>query len=532
MYNVIIADDEPVLRKGIMCFVNWDALDCKIIYEASSGLEAQEYLESNHVDIVLTDIKMPGMDGIQLTKYINEYHPRTKVIILTAYADFSYAQSAIKYNVVDFVVKTNPSEKIPEAINKAIHLINQQQENEEKIKQLENRINDNLSEICEKLLVSIINGIITDQYEINTKLKEVGIKLDNYFILMYDINSTSSECIAVSPEEQNKFLHSIKNFLSLAFKDYQHFTVIMSKDLLFTVVSFNNSHSTTCTQALLMTCNEILVMVDNFMKFTVRIGISEMHMHSQELPIAYNEAHEALSGIFYSDKNDPIYMFKNRVQLQNNTLPSYKYTDSILNSIQHGNHNTAITSLLKLFEEYKNTKVSVEQVIVSSMLLCSLCFRLLENYMPELPAYLKSELDVYKQIKESKSIQNIFNILCNAIKYISEFIASNENQYNYLVKEVNKYIRENYNKDITLQIAADYVHVNSSYLSRMYKKETGRTIIDTINNIRIDKAKVLLKDPAKKIFEVAAEVGIEDPAYFTHVFEKYTGISPKEYKSK
>jgi len=530
MYSVIIVDDEPVMRKGIVCFVNWEALDCKITFEASNGLEAKEYLESNHADIVIVDIKMPGMDGLQLTKYINENHPRTKVIILTAYADFSYAQSAIKYNVVDFVVKTNPLEKIPEAVNKAIQLIKQQYQREEKLKQLENRISHNMTEMREKLLINIINGIISDEDTINAKLKEMNIKLDNYFILVYDINDMSEDGIVSSSEERDNFLYSIKNFLSLAFKDYNHFTVIMKKDLLFTVVSFNNSHSSSCTQELLMTSNEILAMVDNYMKFTVRIGISCMHTSPKELPSAYNEAQEALLGVFYSDNNVSVYMPKNTVRHQNNTLQLHKYIDSILNSIQYGKNSEAKASLFELFEKYKCTKEPVDQVIVSSMLLCSLCFRLLANYTTELPAGFKSESDMYKQIKEGKSLQNILNILCNVIDSISDLIASKEGQRNYLVKEVDKYIMENYSKNITLQTAADYVHVNSSYLSRIYKRETGQSIVDAINKIRIEKAKELLKVNGKKVFEVALEVGIENPAYFTHVFKKYTGISPKEYR--
>ncbi len=530
MYSVIIVDDEPVMRKGLVCFVNWEALDCKITFEASNGLEAKEYLESNHADIVIVDIKMPGMDGLQLAKYIYENHPCTKVIILTAYADFSYAQSAIKYNVVDFVVKTNPLEKIPEAVKKAIHLINIQHQREEELKQLESRINHNMCEMREKLLINIINGVITDEETINAKLQEMNINLDNYFILVYDINDMSDEGIEISSEEHDNFLNSIKNFLSLAFKDYQHFTVIMKKDLLFTVVSFNNSHSSACTQELLMTCNEILSMVENYMKFTVRIGISGMHTNPRELPAAYNEAQEALLDVFYSDNNVSVYMQNNNVHHQNNTLQFHKYVDSILNSIQYGKQSDAKASLLELFDQYKRNKESVDQVIVSSMLLCSLCFRLLASYTTELPEGFKSESDIYRQIKESKSIQNILDILCHVIDSIYNLIASKESQCSYIVKEVNKYIMENYNKNITLQTAADYVHVNSSYLSRVYKKETGESIIDAINKIRIDKAKKLLKVHGKKIFEVALEVGIDNPAYFTHVFKKYTGISPKEYR--
>ncbi|MNI32297.1 HTH-type transcriptional regulator YesS [compost metagenome] len=109
-------------------------------------------------------------------------------------------------------------------------------------------------------------------------------------------------------------------------------------------------------------------------------------------------------------------------------------------------------------------------------------------------------------------------------------MAFNDKQPNYIVIECQKYIKEHYNQSLNLQIIADHIHINSSYLSRLYKKVTSESIIDAINKYRIEMAKKLLRNPASKVFEVAEAVGIETPAYFTHVFSKYTGMSPKEYK--
>lgn len=532
MYNVMIVDDEPVIRKGLLCFVNWEALDCSVIYEASNGIEAKEKLGSNDIDILITDIKMPGMDGIELSKYVYENYPDIKVIVLTAFADFSYSQSAIKYNVVDFIVKTDPSGKVPEAVNKAKALIVQKIKKEEKIKLMEEAMSKNLSEMCEKFIKDILNGIIINPEIINSQFKESKISLNNYFIITYEINSLLEEDSSPSPNEHNKFIFSIKNFLSLAFKDYQHYTFIMNKNLLVTVVTMNENNPSICTQTLLITCNEILGLVGSFMKFNLSIGISGMHTLPLEMPLAYNEAQVAHSSNFFNDNNISIYTSKSGIRSGNKSIETHKYNDEILNNIQKGNVEAANSCLLELFDQYRVKENSVEQIKVSSMLLCSLCYRLLANYKLDIPEFEERESGIYKQIQESKSIQNLSNILTRVIKTISEIITSNGKQYNCLVKEVNKYIRDNYNKDISLQSISDYIHVNSSYLSRLYKKETDESIIDVLNKLRIEKAKNLLLDPGKKIFEVASEVGIEDAAYFTHVFTKYTGISPKEFKAR
>ena len=191
MYNIMIVDDEPVLRKGLLSFVDWESLGCKVVCEASDGVDAKQKLNCGNIDIVITDIKMPCMDGIELSKYIYENFPGIKVIILTAFADFSYAQSAIKYNVVDFVIKTNPTEKIPEAVIKAKKLIIHQREKEDNLKQLESKLSNSMSEISENFFKDIINGIVIDKDIINSKTKEYSIILDNYFVVAYEVNSVS-----------------------------------------------------------------------------------------------------------------------------------------------------------------------------------------------------------------------------------------------------------------------------------------------------------------------------------------------------
>lgn len=118
MYNVMIVDDEPVIKKGLQCFIDWSLLHCEVSCEASNGMEAVELLGYYEIDIIVTDVRMPGMDGLALSDYVHRNFPQIKVIILTAFADFSYAQTAIQYEVVDFVIKTNPTEQIPGPLKK------------------------------------------------------------------------------------------------------------------------------------------------------------------------------------------------------------------------------------------------------------------------------------------------------------------------------------------------------------------------------------------------------------------------------
>ncbi|HEX2926761.1 MAG TPA: response regulator [Ruminiclostridium sp.] len=529
MYNVMIVDDESVIKQGLLCFVDWEALDCRVVCDAQNGFDAMEKLASHPVDIVLTDIKMPGMGGLELSKFIHENYPAIKVIILTAFADFSYAQTAIKYSVVDFVIKTNPTEKIPEAIDKAKALITQEKETEEKLKLMEQKANMRLSEICEKFFKDVFNGIIEDNTTIQNKLAELEIKIENYFVVLFDINSVTNKSSLISPEDYNRFLQSVSNLLSMAFKSYPHYTVAVDRTLLVAIVSFKSQNVPMCTQTLLMTCNEILSMADSFMRFTISIGISQMQKNISGLSVAYQEAKDALKGGFYNDNHVSVFMPQAAPVPSSIGQPHY-FAEKIVGSLQLESPSDAIANLETLMEEYRLNKEPIENIKVACMLIASYCFRLLAGHRLFAPDITESEPEIYKQIQASRNIQTLLRILTQLIECIAKVIVTNDNKYSYLIMETQKYIRDNFSKNINLQTIADHIHVNSSYLSRLYKKETGESIVDAINKYRIDHAKKLLKNPVNKVFEVACAVGIEDPAYFTHVFTKYTGMSPKEYK--
>lgn len=528
----MIVDDEPVIKKGIVCFVDWKLLGCTVVCEASNGLEAIEKLDKNEIDILITDIRMPGMDGLALSKYVSENYPGIKVIILTAYADFSYAQSAIKYNVVDFIIKTNPSDKIAEAVMKARSLIERQKEKSDSLIHLKGMINKNLSAIRGKFFNDVFSGIIYNPEEIANKIDEYGIVLDSYHILSFEISSLSEESPYSGNHDQTRLIDSIKNFLSLAFKDYKHNLFMMNRDLLIALVSFNEISPASFLESLVLTCNDILKMVGSFMKFTLNIGISGMHSSFRDLQKTYNESLEALMGNFASNENLFIYKADGSGLTGNSSIDTYGYIDGMANSLKHGSCDEASSALKMLFGEYKDKNRPVEEFKVSGILIYSLCSRLLENYMLDPSERIEGNAGIYRQIHESRSLQGLYNILLRLLEATSAFITSKEMHYSGLVKEANKYIRNNYHDDVDLQSIADFVHVSSSYLCRLYKKETGESIIDALNRFRIDTAKKLLTNPGTKIYEVAISVGIRDQSYFTYVFKKYAGVSPKEYVSQ
>ena len=531
MYNVMIVDDEPVIKKGLQCFIDWSVLHCEVLCEASNGMEAVEMLGYYDIDIIVTDIRMPGMNGLALSEYVHRNFPQIKVIILTAFADFSYAQTAIQYEVIDFVVKTNPTEQIPRAIEKATRLLEKEREQKQKVQQLESKIHDNLSEISEKFLKEAVEGLISDEFSLISRSRELGLQLENYFAVYMEVKDmfNPQAYTEATSNDHHRFLASIRQFLTLAFAERPCYLLNMEKSALLAIVAMDGGPAAVSTQALLTISNEILAMAEHFRQYHVNIGISLLHQDVLTLPGAYQEAREALQGSFYNDNYVAVYM-PHTNQTLTPGAPPHHAAEQIAEHLQHGQSEQAIHRLNQLLESYRSNQEPIGNVKVACLLIASYCFRLLSASQPFAPDMEESQSAVYKQIQESKSIQLLTDILVRLIHSCSKAMTQSDKQPNYIVIECQKYIREHYNQNLNLQIIADHIHINSSYLSRLYKKVTGESIIDVINKYRIEMAKKLLRNPSSKVFEVAEAVGIETPAYFTHVFSKYTGMSPKEYK--
>lgn len=282
MYQIMIVDDEPILRNGIKNFIDWKTLDCNVCCVAENGEDALRQFSGHKIDIVITDIKMPGIDGLELARRLAECSPKTKVIILTGYSDFSYAQRAIKYSVVDFVVKNNPAPKIREAVKKTILLIEKERQDTQFLGELEEIVNQSYDELKIKLFIDIINRNIQDPKLIRQKADHLGLSLPDYRLAIIRIPD--------SPQETDfqQVRQSVLDFSLSSLHAYQPFAFTLSARtlciMLFPVSGLDTNES------LSNACRQICTTLLDLTGYSVRIGISSIHEDILTLYTAYGEA--------------------------------------------------------------------------------------------------------------------------------------------------------------------------------------------------------------------------------------------------
>ncbi|MEG1457820.1 MAG: response regulator [Acetivibrio sp.] len=518
MIQVLIVEDETILRKGITTLIHWKELGCELIGDCANGRQAMEFMQKHTVDILITDIKMPEVDGLQLCEYTKKTYPQVQMILLTAFASFPWAQKAIGLGIRYYIVKTNFYSELPIAIKETVDVIF---ENRKKPLPPEDESFKRL------IFTDIIEQSIYEKSQIAHWFSYFHLPMENYYITILEVTFPKQQ--EENREEKQQYLLSFKNFFGLAFQKFQYFFVELKDNFFMILINFQEGRETENLQSLLLVCNEILSTVKNFMPFYLNIAVSAQQTSADNFLNAYQETINRLG--CEKEKNTLSLVKKMEKQGEPSTLPSSgEVVGCLLKHLKGENQESIESYLSKTLFEYQQylqdldkTKVEILQVLFSF-------FRELTDSDINMDLVFEIEHEIYRRIMLSKSLNGMEESLNSMLEKISGSSLSFYEDTNYLVRMTNQIIEEKYRDLLKLDDIAGQLHVNSSYLSRLYKKETGSNLITALNGYRIKMACNFLKNKNFRISEVGQMVGIEDPAYFTSVFTKYKGISPQKFR--
>lgn len=517
MTKVLIVEDEPILRKGIVTLIDWESLQCEVVGECPNGIIAVNYLKQNSVDIVISDIKMPGMDGLELSAYIQKNYPKTSVVLLTAYSEFEYAKAAISYGVVDYVLKKDFVQTLPRSIERIVA---------EKSKSIVTSIDSvspasiNLNDL---VFSRILDGTISQKEEISSFLSQYSITLDSYFVLILEVLGLPSSFTEKKAKEE---IGRILNIFSTAFHEDSHFHQILSRHEIYLIVNGNWDNPANATRKIVKICNDISDMLTEYTEYSVCIGISSLHTDMLQLKTAGEEAVIAGSRVF-GPKQVQAYSLLSDKSPSQEKLDVNSVSRNLLQEINPFDENKFSDYLHTLFMvPLKNS--SIDKMKIDAAYLVSLSCDFLTNLGVDSKTKNKLNLETTKNIMEKYTPKGIEYELAEFYRQLAKLAGATDSGSHRLIQQVNHFIKENYALPIKLNEIADFLHVNSSYLSRLYKKETGEPLITYLNKYRVKKAKELLQSGNYLVSEVGEMVGIDNPSYFTKVFTKYEGVSPNQ----
>ncbi|MGN0364562.1 MAG: response regulator [Suilimivivens sp.] len=497
IFHLLIVDDEATMRRGLSSFINWEAIDCVVADTACDGSEAVAKIKEQQIDIVITDIKMPEIDGLQLAKYIDKNYPEIAVILLTGYAEFEYARTAIRYNVTQLLLKPTSKEEIISAVKEA----------QQKIivsKKQDSIAKSEMAFLKEQFLQELTYGTITQETKYN--LEKYNIPLNCYYIVAFQL------CGSPADISQLKKLIIQQKTNSYCFRyDNLILSIYYQGDL----------------APIIENCNEIIDIMKNLYSMQLSVGISQQHQSVEEFSTATFEAIHTLSLNFYSTSNIAVFDAQN---IQSESVVSAETTLSLFEletAMLNREFLTATSIINSLFMKLQSNFVSATDAKNICSHIYYVSFRVLAKYQLIMPSE-----EFLLNIGHATDIFQLENIIEQLLQFVQKTLTDSKKKYSKYIQDAITYIQHHLTENITLDDIAQYAHINDSYLSRTFKKECGYSITEYITNLRIEKAKELLSDKHILTYEVSELVGINDPSYFSLLFKKHTGLTPKEYRNQ
>lgn len=522
---MVIADDEQHIVDGISQCIQWRNLDVSIAGTAYNGLDAYQVVLDEMPDLLLTDIHMPGLSGLELIEKLKTSHPKLKIIIISAYEDFSYAQKAMTLGVTSYIIKPLKKKTIEEEVKKVISIIHNDRSKEEKL----NRLNRLYSRSMPMMTEYYLNQFLMGNNEILTKLKELPfmnefMTQDGWFSI-YVIKSLHGNQQPVPPHLWDDLENTFSmHFLNVMFKTYEDERILLffhkSKEYL-------TQHSQQLIENFLYSKEDIIL----------QVGVGGLYKDFAYMHKAYLEA---LSVLNYRDQKR-----HSSVLSYNNLVPykDYNRYSRELNPIFHefkgylinGDYlkvKETVNSLNTLFEHYQRIHWDIIKHAYCQ-LISSIIQVMNELKIPfEDVITMRENANLYSFILSISTIDELAAYILGICKSICSLFHNHEEQTeNPLINKVIDYIHDHYQEDLSLKDVADYVNLNPSYLSRLFKSQVGVSFVDYVKNIKISYAKRMLRDSNDKIYVICNKVGYSSVQYFTNLFKSKVGVTPKQYRN-
>lgn len=531
MYRILFVDDEALIREAVSDNVNWKQYGYELAGSCENGKEALEFIEKNPVDVVLTDICMPYLDGMELSEKLSENYPSVKIIILSGYDDFDYAKKAIRYGVKEYLLKPITAEEMGEALLALKAEMDKEKKAERKVWELESAYRKGQELLYSDMLLHLIRGSKADE-ESCKELEKIGLNLDSAVyrvaIVELDIYARSGKLDEKRKRESALMAFVLHNISQEMVQQSKAGEVCQGKDHR-TYILFHSGKPEELRQPVKDICYGIIAQMNGIMQLAVNIGLGCCVTETEKIYLSYEEAEEALEYHYVLGGNHIMEMEAIREEKRQADV------DGMLDGIGlhiKGNEVGEIEEDFALLEkELRECRYERQSAGVILQRVVDMADEICKASEMENGQRVACKEEILKKALAAGELEEAVDILCT---YCIETARKLDSQKNvggkkYAVLAMD-YIEKNYSDcDLSLHSVCSYLNISSSRFSTIFKQATGTTFMDVLIGCRMQKAKELLENTDMKNYEIAERVGFNDSHYFSIAFKKITGKTPTEY---
>lgn len=538
MYRILIVDDEPIIADGLYSLFAQGSDSNLEVYKAYSAPQALDLLDELRIDIVLSDIKMPGMNGLEMLKQIHSRWPFCHVLFLSGYTDFEYVQTAMDLGADSYILKSQGDEAVIDAVQKVALLLEQEHADAIWNKRIEEELKNAQPLLCKDFLWKVLRGEVRDSLLLEQQVLNLGLPLNS----QTPVFLVGGRIDRVLPQAHDMTDMSLLEKLNTVFTTYTLPTVNSVN------VYWSHRYILWVVQPLQQGCQapiKLDVFLSGMMERVQAYCLNRLSVEVSLIVDPSPHSWQSLPSDFEKLRSVLTYQLGPQDEM---LLGTIGFFGSVISepTLPAGFSETLLTSLNNAFEyhqanEFYDALQQLLQILVSEsdpgrriVLYHHLCLFFLEriydsgrekDFLNSFHGYDLFSLP-YEQWKEKLTTQ-----FCKIGRWLFEGTeAYHDKRFNQMVYTLHQYIAGHISQDLSINALARQVYLNPVYLSRAYKQATGENLSEYVLSRRLEKAKQLLQQPEKKVAEIGVEVGFDSAAHFSRTFKKYTGLSPQEFR--
>lgn len=539
MYNMLIVDDNPWDRDGISEILDWNSMGINIVGTCSNGKQALERIDLLRPDIILSDIAMPIINGIELAEKVKEYSENIKIIFMSSYNEFNFAKSAINLDIYGYILKPIDPDELKQVVNRILNINEKETFLQKEKEEMKNQLNQSLPILIQQFLLDFLFGLYSDLDDIqkrfnffnifitpNSNIQVVSLEMENYEQIMYNMNIS----------DRYLTVQVVKNIINFFCRDnLKIFTVQTSIKEFGLLIFYNGPVNGEDRIDLLDIAILIKEKVLEKLKINIIAGISNSSNNLLDVPKLYHQSVDSIKTKFYSDGMQVIQYREIEIVKKNSFEESldlqalYKELNEVIPFGEDKDIKKFIDKYLcgmDLIKTENYIKSFSFSVINSTQIILINSNESFKNIFDE-------EFILWQKLNKFETIKDIKNWLYNILKSVKDYLSSkHQSMHSKIVEDIKEIIQNRYYMQLTIGDIADSVYFSAIHANNIFKKVTGKTIFDYLVEYRIEKAKELLKDPYSRVYLVSENVGYTNKSHFCMIFKKHTGLTPNEYKNK
>lgn len=527
-YKVLLVDDEENVISVILKKINWEELGFSVIGYAHNGIKALEMAEEEQPDVVMTDIKMPYMDGLELSRRLKNEFPNVKILLFSGFDEFEYAKEAVHLEVEEYVLKPIDSDELKSVFLRIKENLDKEDRERKNLKKLEEYYLNSLPLLQMNFYTTLIEGSVKKDY-LEKFMDDFRIDFKGPYYACAMIHASKHHI----PEGMNPILlnlyieNALKERLSSRWKA-KVFNYL--GDIVMLVEFSKTEDSAVFTDDL----NRFCKVTSHSLNAVVTAGIGNIFPSLLKMNESYNGAREAVSYRVLYGTNRAINICEVVPEEESNN-PLKVSDESSLNNLFkkilmsseediRQSSNAFVDSTLSHIKDIKNYKIAIMELV-------SNIYRFAANNHIETKHLTEDNLDLYKELPEM-DLEAFREWLASfSVSMHKDVLESRSNSTRSFVSRAIDYMKNHFNEEeLSLDEVSSEMGVSSSYFSSVFKKETGQSFVSYLTDYRMDRALFLLMEQQEKTYVIANMVGYSDPNYFSYVFKKKYGMSPSKYR--